>query len=320
MAMTPDVCHAARPKVGGQAVIEGVMMRAPHAYALALRNTVSNAIEVQVFPTPVREKRGPRAWPFVRGVFELFGMLWIGMKTLLISADRAVALEEEKQARAKGESAPAAAAAKKPGISSREAALTITAAVAFAVFLFVLLPLGATELVHRFAFGLGNLGYQAVDGIIRVLVFLIYLAAIGLLPDIRHVFAYHGAEHKAIHAYEAGLPLTVASTARYGTAHRRCGTNFLFIVIIISIIVFALAATDSVAWKVLSRIVLLPVIIGVSYEILKLADRAGSLGGLLAAPGMWLQRLTTREPSDAQVEVALAALRAVVPAGPGDAR
>ena len=331
--MTLVVCAAAPVKIGGQAVIEGVMMKAPHAYALALRNTNTGAVEVQVFPTPQREKKGPRSWPFVRGIFELFGLLWVGMKTLLISADRAMALEKEKADAAKAAAAPAAApgaggspaaaapapspaaAPAKKGISSWEAGITITAAVAFAIVLFVLLPLGFTEIVHR-KMTLDTLAYNAIDGVFRVLIFLAYLGAIGFIPDIRRVFAYHGAEHKAIHTYEHGQPLTVAATRAHGTAHRRCGTNFLFIVIVISIIVFALAASDNWAWKILSRIVLMPVIIGVSYEILKLADKLGTLGGLLAAPGMWLQRLTTREPDAAQVEVALAALRAVAETAP----
>ncbi len=332
--MPPVVCAAPPVKIGGQAVIEGVMMKAPHAYALAMRNTLTGGIEVRTFPTPVRGKRGPRAWPFVRGVFELFGLLWVGMKTLMISADFAVANEEAAKARGTGaESAPAendhaggdagpapraTVRGKKPakkGISNWEAGITITAAMAFAIVLFVLLPLGFTEWLHR-SLPLNNLGYNAVDGVFRVLIFLGYLGVIGFIPDIRRVFAYHGAEHKSIHAYEHGLPLTVEATRAYGTAHRRCGTNFLFIVIVISIVVFALAAGEGWAWKILSRIVLLPVIVGVSYEILKLADKLGTIGGIIAAPGMWLQRLTTRVPDDAQVEVALAALKAVAETAP----
>lgn len=299
-------------KIGGQAVIEGVMMRGPAAYALALRNPLTGGIEVQRFPLKPRPKTGPVTWPVLRGVIELFSVLWVGMKTLILSANRAVELEEEKARRAKAAAGEAPGPEpKQKGFSTLEMTLTLGGALLFAIFLFVGLPLLFTEGVGRVV-PIGTLAYNAIDGGFRVLVFLAYLALIGLVPDIRRVFSYHGAEHKVIHAYEHRQPLTVAAAAAHGTAHPRCGTNFLFIVIIISIVVFAVTAREGWLWKLGSRLVLLPLIVGVSYEILKWSDRSKRVGHFLARPGLWLQRLTTREPDPAQLEVALASLKAVL--------
>ena len=277
---------------GGQAVIEGVMMRGPQYWAVAVRRP-DRSIVVDKKPLPAAGKRFFLfRWPFGRGVYALAESLWLGIEALSFSAALAAG-EEEK-------------------LSGREIALTVAAALGLAVFLFAVLPVwGARWLM---AYAPGSLAQNLIEGFFRIAVFLAYVAAIGRLPDIKRVFAYHGAEHKVINAYEAGDGLTVESARRHSVLHPRCGTSFLLVVLVVSILFFSLLGNQVLWWRILSRVLLLPVVAGISYEFIKFTAKHAQTraGRLLAAPGLWLQRLTTSEPEDEQLEVALSAFKAVL--------
>ena len=234
-----------------------------------------------------------RKTPLLRGVIVLIEVMVLGMKTLLYSAN--VSLEEEKAE-----------------ISGWLVWLLVGVSLAVAVVLFFMAPLFLTKLLG--AYITSSVVFSLVEGLIRVAIMIVYLWAIGLMPDIKRYFAYHGAEHKTVNAYEGGVPLEVEAVKKYSTAHVRCGTSFLFTVVIIAIIVFALVGLPATWMLVLSRIVLLPVIAAFAYEVIYLSGRHADnvLVRVLMAPGRWLQRLTTREPDDGQLEVAIEALKRAV--------
>ncbi len=234
-----------------------------------------------------------RKTPLLRGVIVLIEVMVLGMKTLLYSAN--VSLEEEDAQ-----------------ISGWLVWLLVGASLAVSVVLFFMAPLFLTKLLGTYV--TSPVLFSLVEGLIRVVIIIIYLWAIGLMPDIKRYFAYHGAEHKTINAYEGGVPLEVEAVKEYSTAHVRCGTSFLFTVVIIAIIVFALVGLHALWMLVLSRILLLPVIAALGYEVIYFSGRHtnNALVRVLMAPGRWLQRLTTREPDDAQLEVAISALERAV--------
>ncbi|MEW6274996.1 MAG: DUF1385 domain-containing protein [Bacillota bacterium] len=278
---------------GGQAVIEGVMMRGPQAWAVAVRRS-DQTIALDLNPLNSVLDRAPfLKWPFLRGVAVLGESLVIGIKALTYSAEQAAGEEEE--------------------IKGWEMGLTLLAALALAVFLFVVIPTGIT---HYLAAGVsGSLAQNVIEGILRLAVFLGYVLVIGRLPDIKRVFEYHGAEHKVINAYEAKETLTVKNVQKYSTFHPRCGTSFLLIVLVFSIFLFSLLPAGSALWwRIASRILILPVLAGLAYEMLKLSARYPGfvLSRLFIIPGRWLQGLTTGQPGDDQVEVAIRALTAVL--------
>lgn len=234
-----------------------------------------------------------RRTPLLRGFIVLLEVLVLGIKSLLYSAN--VSLEEEEAE-----------------ISGWLVWLLVAVALGSGVALFFMAPLFLTKLLDPYI--TSSLVFSLIEGVIRVAIFIAYLKLIALFPDIKRVFAYHGAEHKAVNAYEDGVPLEVAEVRKYNTAHVRCGTSFLFAVLIIAIIVFALVGLPSLWLMALSRILLTPLIAALSYEVIYFGNRHSDnriVRGVLA-PGLWLQSLTTREPDDAQLEVALSALRRVV--------
>jgi len=264
------------------------MMRGQKAMVTAVRRPGGGlALDTQML-TGFYSGRWRRT-PLVRGVIVLIEVLVLGIRSLLYSAN--VSLEEEEAE-----------------ISGWFVWLLLAVSVAVAVVLFFLAPLFLANLIKPYI--TSGLVFSLVEGLIRVAIFVIYLSLISLVPDIKRYFAYHGAEHKSINAYEAGVPLEVEAVKRYGTAHRRCGTSFLFVVLIIAIIVFALVGLPSLGMLVLSRILLIPVIAGLGYEVIYFsANHADNpVVRAVAAPGLWLQSMTTREPTDDQLEVALAAL------------
>ncbi len=287
---------AKRVYYGGQAVVEGVMMRGQKTMVTAVRRP-DGGLATDMQPLSAIYTGRMRQTPFLRGIVVLIEALVLGMKSLLYSAN--ISLEEE------GEK-----------ITGWLVWVMLAISLAVAVLLFFLLPLFLTRLFNISS----SLLFNLVDGLIRVAVFLAYLRVMTLVPDIRRVFAYHGAEHKAVNAYEAGVPLEVEAVKAYSTAHTRCGTSFLFVVMSLSIIVFALVGLHSLWLMVLSRIVFIPVISALGYEIIYFGARHSDNGLVRAvmAPGLWLQALTTREPDDSQLEVALAALKAVVAADQSD--
>ena len=277
---------------GGQAVIEGVMMRGQKAMVTAVRQSDGEVvIDTQSLPSISTSRM--RRIPLIRGVIALIEAMYLGVKSLLYSAN--VSMEEE------GEKLPGGLAW---GM--------VAGSLAFAVAFFFIAPLFLTRLLDPYI--QSSIIFHLIEGFIRLGFFIAYLRLITLARDIRRVFAYHGAEHKAVNAYEAGVPLEVEAVRKYSTAHVRCGTSFLFAVLIIAIIVFAIIGRPSVWVMVLSRIVLVPLIAALGYEVTYFGARHNKNRVVRAflAPGLWLQELTTREPDDNQLEVALSALRRVV--------
>jgi uncharacterized protein YqhQ len=277
---------------GGQAVMEGVMMRGKQTMVIAVRRPNN---EIGVYPQSLATLYTGkwRKMPLVRGVIALVESLVLGMQTLMFSAN--VALEEEETK-----------------LSNWTMAGIILVALAFAVGVFFIGPLYITKyLTAQFQ---SSILFSLVEGIIRVAVFIIYLWLISKMKDIKRVFAYHGAEHKAINTYEAGDPLEVDYARKYTTANPRCGTSFLFAVMVIAILVFSLVGKPSMGIMVLSRVLLLPVIAALGYEFIYFTSRhAGNpIMKVLLTPGLWLQALTTRQPDDKQLEVALASLKKVL--------
>jgi uncharacterized protein YqhQ len=290
--------------IGGQALLEGVMMRGRKNWAVAVR-TSDGAIHVEEHDLAPKAAIGWRTKPVLRGVYAMYETLALSLKAFGIAASLAGDSEEEQ-------------------LTSREIAVTMVIGVLLAVGVFIVAPALLTNVVVPKS---NPLLWNGVDGLIRITVFFVYIGGIGLMPDIRRVFAYHGAEHKSIHAFEHGIPLEARYIQRYDTLHIRCGTAFLLMVMVISIFVFSLASggtilpafgvTDGVAitvFNIVSRILLLPVVAGLAYEVtVKWAGNhsENAFVKVLLWPGMQLQRLTTREPDDGMVEVAVTALRAI---------
>jgi uncharacterized protein YqhQ len=288
--------------VGGQAVLEGVMMRSPHAWAIAVRKPSG---EMATHSEPLErpsEKHKWMGWPVVRGVMTLGYAMSLGFRALRFSAD--VALEQIAPD-SKG---------KKVEISGWIAAVNIAISVGFFIFTYKFLPLlAATELKRVNPVFANPILFNVVDGIIRIVLFLLFIWGVSLMKDIRRVYEYHGAEHKTVFAFENGDPLQTGAVQKYSTYHPRCGTSFLMTVMIFSIVVYIVANAIfpvTTFWaRFVTRIVLLPVIAGLSYEIIRFAAKhRGSLFALMTAPGLWLQRITTQPPADDQVQCAIVAL------------
>jgi uncharacterized protein YqhQ len=300
--------------LGGQAVIEGVMMKGPERFAVAVRKA-SGEIRVKDFPTPAggpaRTKMSKL--PILRGVVTMAAMLVIGYRALQYSADEA--MEDAETAERGASAAPREEAARGGGGLAMAGALAL--ALLLAIGLFFWLPLLAARGVADVLPALsGRLAFNLVDGLLRLLAFVGYVAGISRMKDIRRIFQYHGAEHKVVNAYERKAELSPAAVAAHSNLHPRCGTSFLLFVMAISIVVFSLIPHESSLWtKALMRLVLLPAIAGISYEALRLSARKARapVFRALVAPGMLLQRLTTREPDLSQIEVAIASFLRVVP-------
>ena len=279
-----------KPLVGGQAVIEGVMMRGFGKVATAVRAADGN-IKLQVKPISSIADRFPvLKLPILRGAVSLFESLSLGLKSLSFSAQEAG--EEDEQ------------------LTDRELIVTIVLAIALACGLFMVIPTFAAKFFRTFTDD--PLALNMAEGFLRLIIFLVYLFAISRMKDVRRVFQYHGAEHKTIFCYEADLPLTVANVKKFPRLHPRCGTAFMLIVMLVSIFVFAFLGWPELWLRILSRIILLPVIAGLSYEIIRYSARSENFFVKLATlPGLWLQYLTTQEPDDSMLEVAIKSLEAV---------
>jgi uncharacterized protein YqhQ len=288
--------------VGGQAVLEGVMMRSPHAWAIACRKP-SGEIATHSEPLDRPSEKHPwMAWPVVRGVITLGHAMTLGFRALKFSGN--VALEELQA----GE--PEVPGKKKIEISGWLAAVNIILSVGFFIFMYKFVPLvAATELKRVNPIFGEQIIFNLVDGIIRIALFLLFIWGISRLADIHRVFEYHGAEHKTVFAFESGDLLQVAEVQKYTTYHPRCGTSFLMTVMILCIVAYTLVPVTTFWARFAVRIALLPVIAGVSYEIIRYAAKhRGSLFALMTTPGLWLQRITTQPPTDDQAECAIAAL------------
>ncbi|ADG83738.1 DUF1385 domain-containing protein [Thermincola potens] len=278
---------------GGQAVIEGVMMRGPKELAIAVRKE-DDSIVIEERPIKsITDKLKFLKWPFLRGVIVLFESMIIGIQALTFSANQAVEEEEEE-------------------LSNWELGLTIAVALVLGILLFVVAP----TTIARFLYFIDNVYLlNFLEGLVRISIFLLYVTLISRMKDIQRVFQYHGAEHKVIHAYEYEEELTVENVRKYSTLHPRCGTSFLLIVMVIMIFLYSFLGKPGLLVRIVSRIALLPIVAGISYEIIKLSGKYSRhpLMKIIIAPGLWLQKLTTREPDDAQIEVAIKALKAILP-------
>lgn len=291
----------ARFSYGGQALIEGVLMRGRDAIAVALRHPDGRIVWSQErLGTGFRGTRWAKL-PLLRGLVVLYETLVMGTRWLVRSAGVAAAEEMPPATTADGRPADAA------DLGRGSIALMLVFTLVLGVGLFFFVPL----LVARFVAG-GQPGIveRAVEGVVQVAIFLGYLALIGRTGDVRRTFQYHGAEHMTIHALEAGDPLTVEAIRRYPTAHPRCGTEFLVVVILLSIVTFSLVGRQDLAVTVASRVVLIPVIAAVSYELLRFGarHRGSPLVRVFFEPGIWVQRITTRQPTDAMIEVAIVSM------------
>ena len=278
---------------GGQAVIEGVMMRSPTKYAIAVRKPDKEIIlKIDKLRT-LSDKMKFLKWPIFRGIINLIESLVLGLKALTYSAEQATG-EEEK-------------------INSLEMFFTILIAFGLFIVFFIALPTAMARYLDRY---LSNIIiYNLFEGLLRISIFITYLFFISRIKDVKRVFEYHGAEHKVIYTYEAGEKLNVNNVKKYSTLHPRCGTSFIFIVLIMSILVFSLLGKQTLLLRIAYRVAIIPIIAGLSYEILKLSAKNmnKALVKWAVMPGLWFQKLTTNEPDDAQIEVAIKALKGVLP-------
>lgn len=277
---------------GGQAVIEGVMIRGRKAVVTAVRRP-GGGLAMDVQPLAAIYTGWMRKTPLIRGIIVLIEAMVLGIKSLLYSAS--ISLEEEKEE-----------------ISGRMVWVMIATALALAIALFLIIPLFLTRLINPYINS--SLVFHLIEGFIRLAIFIAYLRLVALMPDIKRIFTYHGAEHKAVNAYEDGVPMEVEAVRKYDTAHVRCGTSFLFVVLIIAIVVFALFGRPSLWLMLLSRILLIPVIAALGYEVIYFGAKhaKNTLVKAALAPGLRLQGLTAKEPDDSQLEIALSALKKAV--------
>lgn len=306
-----------RTSIGGQAIIEGVMMRGPHKTAMAVRKP-DGEIEVECNENGTKKKNKILRLPIIRGCVNFIESLVIGMKALMFSADF-VDVEDEEESESKFDKW----LEEKFGDKVKDIVIYVSIALSLvlSVGLFILLPTALTRGLEWIfshtavsAAAATKTFTSVTEGVIRMLIFIGYLALVSMMKDIRRVFEYHGAEHKTIACYEAGEELTPANIKKYSRFHPRCGTSFLLFVMIISIILFSLLPRTGVFMRMLMRLALMPVVAGLSYEVIKWAGRSeNKVVALLSKPGLWLQKLTTREPDESQIEVAIASMKPVIP-------
>ena len=281
-----------KPVVGGQAIIEGVMMQNGDRIAVAVRRQSDGEILIRPLPARFRFKKLGQI-PFLRGLFRLFDMMSLGLRALNLSTQ--LAYPEDEQ------------------MSKGGTFFTFSVAIAVAVGAFIVLPLYLTGFIPGLASG-NSIVFNLVEGVIRLSFFFVYLLLISRMKDIHRVFQYHGAEHKVVYAYEADEELTVENARKYTTLHPRCGTAFLMTVFVIAIMIFSLVGQPALWVKILSRLLLLPVVAGVSYEVLRFSGRNYDRWWVrvMAQPGLWLQKLTTANPDDDMIEVAIVSMQQVL--------
>ena len=292
--------------IGGQAVLEGIMMRHGDDYAVAVRKPDGEIfVQKEEYHSVIKWKALTKI-PFIRGVFNFIDSMVLGIKTLMFSAEF---YEEEEEVKSEKELTEEEIA-KKEKQEKWMMNATVAISVVIAVAVFMVLPYFLSSLLKPLmpSYHLRTL----VEGFVRIGIFILYIALISRMDDIQRTFMYHGAEHKCINCIEHGLPLTVDNVRISSRQHKRCGTSFLFLVMLVSIVLFFFIQVDNVAEKVILRILLMPVVAGISYEIIRLAGRTDNVFiKILSAPGMWIQRMTTREPDESMAEVAIASVEAV---------
>ncbi len=284
--------------VGGQAVMEGVMMRAPHSYCVAVRKASGEVVTEQMPLARISDTHKIFKLPVFRGMGTLYQAMKLGIKALRFSTN--AALED-----------PNAPAGERPAeLPTWAIAGPLLFSLVSFLFLYKFMPLLlVTRLAKIYPVLSGRLAFNAVDGAIRIVIFLAFLYGLSRMKDIRRMFQYHGAEHKVVFNFESGQPVNVANAQKFSTFHPRCGTSFLFVMMILAMPVYALIPFDNFAAKLVCRILLLPLVVGVSYELVRFAaKRRGSFLATITAPGLWLQRITTKPPADEQAAIAIRAL------------
>ncbi|ATW25992.1 DUF1385 domain-containing protein [Candidatus Formimonas warabiya] len=278
---------------GGQAVIEGVMMLGAGGSAIAVRKPSNEIVLKESTRVPLRERFPVLKWPILRGCVSLFESLILGMQAITWSASQVGESEEEQ-------------------LTSWELIVTVGIALVLGIGLFIVVPVSVAAFALPY---IGQFGRSTLEGLIRIGLFIGYVVAIGRMKDIQRIFAYHGAEHKTLSTYEAGEELIPENARKYSTIHPRCGTSFILMVMLLMIFIFTFVGQTTVWLRILIKLVMMPVVAGLAYEVIKFSGRhcESKLVRFLVAPGLWLQKLTTREPDDAQLEVAITALKAVLP-------
>lgn len=277
--------------LGGQAVIEGVMMKSDKHYAVAVRDSKGKIIIDHKKFDSITKKVKIFGYPIIRGVVSLFEMMVLGIRTLTYSAN--VAAEDMDE-----------------NLSNLEIFFTIALSLLFSVLLFVLLPLFLSGLIVD----KNGIFFNVVDGVLRIALFISYVVIISYMKDVKRLFEYHGAEHKVVHAHEAKVKLTIKNVKKYSVLHPRCGTSFVFIVLLVSIVTFSFVNPDGFLMKFLSRILLMPLIAGISYEILRISAKKKNnwFFNIIVFPGLMVQKLTTREPDDKQIEVSIKSIQKII--------
>jgi len=328
--MSKQECVLKKTSIGGQALIEGVMMRGPERTAMAVRHT-SGEIRMEEFDTPTTKLSWIKKVPLLRGLFGMIDSLRFGYKCLMRSAELS-GLEEELEDALEEEQTKKAASADEPAVpadktdNKKKASVLMgvvmvigtVLGVALSLVLFMWLPIQLFRWLTMAFPVLENSYLRGVfEGLVRILIFLGYMLAVSRMKDIRRTFQYHGAEHKSIFCYEKGLPLTVENVRAQKRFHPRCGTSFLVLMLVVGIIISILIPISHPVWRTAVKLALLPVTVGVGYELIKLAGRHDNwFTRLISAPGLWMQRITTVEPDDDMIECAIKALEAVIPADP----
>ncbi len=322
---TQPCCEKFKTSIGGQALIEGIMMRGPEKDAVAIRT--KGEINIEIKPRKARAKKSVTTWPLIRGMVNFFDAQIVGVKALMRSAELSsdeIEVEEEPSKFDKWVENKLGS----DGFQKLLVGLGVFMGVGLSVLLFFLLPMVISGFFDQFINS--NLALNLIEGVIRMVIFLAYMFLVSRMKEMKRVFSYHGAEHKTIRCYEAGLPLTVENVRIQTRLHPRCGTSFLLVVMVISILIFSIASSLLLAIfpvladmrggflyrliMILFKLLLLPLVVAVTYEINRWAGRNdNAFTRALTAPGMWLQLLTTNEPDDSMIEVGIAALQAVLP-------
>ena len=307
-------CEKFKTMIGGQALIEGIMMRGPEKDAIVIRG--KDGLTVEVSPRKLNPPDSWKNWPFIRGIFNFFDAQIVGVKALLRSAD--LAPDEMQEEPSKFDKW----LEKKLGSEAFQKAIVgiaVAMGLLLSIGLFFLLPMVIGGFFDKII--TSTLLLNLVEGVIRMVIFMAYMILVSRMPDMKRVFSYHGAEHKTIRCYEAKLPLTVENVRKMTRLHPRCGTSFLILVVIVSVFLYSVLPWSSTSLRVVFKLLLLPLVMGISYELLKWCGRSDNLATrIIRQPGIWVQHLTVFEPDDSMIEVAIAAVTPVLPENPEEGK
>ena len=325
MADKSSACPLHKTSVGGQALIEGIMMQGPKGAAVSVRVPDGSIETIMKHPKHIRDRIKPLGWPVLRGCVSFVESMIFGYQCLMLSAEKSGMEDVEADEENMSKLDKWLSSHLSKGVMSALTAVASVLGIALAFALFFYLPTVITNLFNKLANGALQNYRALIEGVLRMLIFIGYIAAVSLMKDIRRTFMYHGAEHKTIFCYEHGLDLTVENVKKQSRFHPRCGTSFMFVIIIISVLISSVisvafpALRNSTPVWMLTKLMILPLVMGFGYEFIKYAGRHENLFvKILSAPGLWMQRLTTKEPDDDMIEVAIAAFSAVITDDPKD--